>query len=68
VEWIQLAQNSVQWWPLVNTIMNLKGSTDGGEVLVRLKYQFLKEELVELGMQTLKVIGCNVIAERDPTV
>lgn len=52
----------------MNTIMNLKGSTDGGEVLVRLKYQFLKEELVELGMQTLKVIGCNVIAERDPTV
>jgi hypothetical protein len=33
VVWIQLACYRVQWWILVDTVMNLKSSVKGGEFL-----------------------------------
>lgn len=35
MDWIQLVQVAVKWWPLVNTIMNLKAAYNASKALTR---------------------------------
>jgi hypothetical protein len=45
VDWIQLAQDRVEWWVFVNTAVKLWGSIKGGEINDQVKdnQSFLKE-------------------------
>jgi hypothetical protein len=48
VDWMHWAQDRNQWWPLVNTVMNLRVPEKAGNFLTcRMTISFLKRNLLD---------------------